>query len=233
MLRTIGHDDTLSADGPRRARDPVMPTYLGTAVSAGQMPLSSHRLSLCQEVGMSGISAGVRRHRRCPDGNVPRVSSVPICGVRSGRSIPWAVGHIGRHRGPAHRGWVVLRRHGRRIQLPGPSSNDRSPVNLATPVNMADGMAHQSAIVRLGRRPHRGAQPDPSSSRVLAFGQLREQLRPSMPSTRQMPVPAYSTQVSGAGSLYGPTRPRSATGSAPDPSALPNTTLRSRPSVAR
>ena len=32
----------------------------------------------------------------------------------------------------------------------GPSTDDRSPVNLATPVDMADGMANQSAVVRLG-----------------------------------------------------------------------------------
>ena len=32
----------------------------------------------------------------------------------------------------------------------GPSTDDRSPVNLATPIDMANGMANQSAVVRLG-----------------------------------------------------------------------------------
>src|ERR1700730_16141520 len=35
-------------------------------------------------------------------------------------------------------------------KLFGPSRNDTSPVNLSTQVDMAQGLAHQSAIVRLG-----------------------------------------------------------------------------------
>ena len=80
--------------------------------------------------------------------------------------------------------------------LPGPSTSDTSPVNLATPVNMANGMAHQSAIVRSGD----------ARIEVLSPTLLRLEYSPSgnfenSPTVnainRQMPVPAYTTQVSG------------------------------------
>ena len=71
---------------------------------------------------------------------------------------------------------------GRDPVQPRPPRTATSPVNLATPVDMADGLAHPSAIVRVGRRPDRGAQPDAAAPRVLTLGALREQPRPSTPS---------------------------------------------------
>ena len=76
-----------------------------------------------------------------------------------------------------------------------PSGSDRSPVNLATPVDMAAGMAHESAIVRSGH----------ARIEVLSPTLLRLEYSPSgdfvnVPSVnalnRRMPVPSYSTGVS-------------------------------------
>ncbi len=79
-----------------------------------------------------------------------------------------------------------------------PSQAATSPVNLATPVDMANGTAHQSAIVRSGH-----AQ-DPKSSDPTPC--LRLEYSPSgdfenSPTVnavnRRMPVPSYSARVSG------------------------------------
>jgi hypothetical protein len=76
----------------------------------------------------------------------------------------------------------------------GPSTGDASPVNLATPVDMADGMAHQSAIVRSGD----------ARIEVLSPTLLRLEYSPSAtfenePTVnalnRRMPVPSYSVHI--------------------------------------
>ena len=78
----------------------------------------------------------------------------------------------------------------------GASRSDTSPVNLATPVDMADGMAHQSAIVRSGD----------ARIEVLSSTLFRLEYSPSgrfedSPTVnainRRMPVPAFRTGVSG------------------------------------
>jgi hypothetical protein len=78
----------------------------------------------------------------------------------------------------------------------GPSTSDASPVNLATPVDMADGMAHQSAIVRSGD----------ARIEVLSPTLLRLEYSPSgtfenKPTVnalnRRMPVPPYTVHIAG------------------------------------
>ncbi len=78
----------------------------------------------------------------------------------------------------------------------GPSSGDTSPVNLSTPVDMADGVAHGSAVVRVGH----------ARIEVLGPTLLRLEYSPSdtfenRPTVnvvnRRMPVPAFSSRVSG------------------------------------
>jgi len=77
----------------------------------------------------------------------------------------------------------------------GASHDDTSPVNLSTPVDMADGMAHRSAIVHSGK----------ARIEVLSPTLLRLEYSPSgnfenSPTVnaidRRMPVPRYSARVS-------------------------------------
>ncbi len=77
----------------------------------------------------------------------------------------------------------------------GASDSDRSPVNLATPVDMADGLAHSSAIVRSGDA--RIEVLSPTLLRLEYSPSGRFENSPTVNVTnRQMPVPPYSTQVS-------------------------------------
>jgi len=77
-----------------------------------------------------------------------------------------------------------------------PSSDDTSPVNLATPVDLADGLANHAAIVQLGD----------ARIEVLSPTLLRLEYSPSAnfedsPTVnaidRRMPVPRYSDRVTG------------------------------------
>ena len=87
----------------------------------------------------------------------------------------------------------------------GASHDDTSPVNLSTPVDMADGMAHLSAIVRSGE----------ARIEVLSPTLLRLEYSPSgnfenSPTVnaidRRMPVPRYNARVS-ARLAHGPDQP--------------------------
>ena len=79
---------------------------------------------------------------------------------------------------------------------PGPSPSDTAPVNLSTPIDLANGMAHQSAIVRSG-----GARIEVISPTLLRLEYSPSGRFEDLPTVnaidRRRPVPTYSAQVSG------------------------------------
>ena len=79
---------------------------------------------------------------------------------------------------------------------PAPARTDRSPVNLATPVDMADGLAHPSAIVRSGDA--RIEVLSPTLLRLEYSPSGRFENSPTVNAIdRRMPVPPYSARVAG------------------------------------
>jgi hypothetical protein len=78
---------------------------------------------------------------------------------------------------------------------PGPSRGVASPVNLSTPVDMAGGLAHPSAIVRLGRARIEVLSPTLLRLEYSPTGHFENS--PTVNAlTRRMPVPAYTAAVS-------------------------------------
>ncbi|HXX90628.1 MAG TPA: TIM-barrel domain-containing protein [Acidimicrobiales bacterium] len=78
----------------------------------------------------------------------------------------------------------------------GPSSNDTSPVDLSTPVNMDDGLARQSAIVRVGEGRIEVLSPTLLRLEYSPAGNFEDS--PTVNAiNRRMPVPRYSARVSG------------------------------------
>jgi len=77
----------------------------------------------------------------------------------------------------------------------GASQSDTSPVNLSTPVDMADGMAHPSAIVRSGRARIEVLSPTLLRLEYSPSGTFED--RPTVNAIdRRMPVPDYHAGVS-------------------------------------
>jgi hypothetical protein len=78
----------------------------------------------------------------------------------------------------------------------GPSTSDASPVDLATPVDMADGVAHRSAIVRSGDARIEVLSPTLLRLEYSPSGTFEN--RPTVNAlNRRMPVPRYTDRVSG------------------------------------
>ncbi len=76
------------------------------------------------------------------------------------------------------------------------SPGDTSPVNLSTPVDMGDGVAHQSAVVHAG--PARFEVLSPTLIRLEYSPSGRFENRPTVNALdRRLPVPSYRTRVSG------------------------------------
>jgi alpha-glucosidase (family GH31 glycosyl hydrolase) len=79
---------------------------------------------------------------------------------------------------------------------PGASTSDTSPVDLATPVDMADGMAHRSAIVRSGDARIEVLSPTLLRLEYSPSGTFEN--RPTVNAlNRRMPVPPYTVHRAG------------------------------------
>ena len=76
----------------------------------------------------------------------------------------------------------------------GTATSDGSPVNLATPVDMSDGMAHQSAIVRAGDARIEVLSPTLLRLEYSPTGNFENNPTVNV-LDRQMPVPPYRAQV--------------------------------------
>ena len=138
--------------------------------------------------------------RRCSDGVPLGATSAAVTALRHAGTILLVAGRrcedgsMAGDRRAAPRGWHETTRttrarargaggHRRRSQPPASrgrqptaaASRDTSPVDLATPIDMAAGMAHRSAIVHVGDVRVEVLSSEPAPSRVLAVAALREQ----------------------------------------------------------
>jgi hypothetical protein len=79
---------------------------------------------------------------------------------------------------------------------PGPARIDASPVNLSAPIDLAEGMAHRSAIVRSG-----GARIEVISSTLFRLEYSPTGRFENLPTVnavdRRRPVPSYRAPVTG------------------------------------
>jgi hypothetical protein len=80
--------------------------------------------------------------------------------------------------------------------LPAPARSASSPVDLATPVDMADGMAHRSAIVREGNARFEVLGPTLLRLEYSPKGNFENSPTETVVN-RSMPVPGYRARVSG------------------------------------
>ncbi len=80
---------------------------------------------------------------------------------------------------------------------PGAAAGDRSPVDLATPVTMADGQAHGSAIVRAGDARIEVLSPTVLRLEYSPTGRFEDRPTANV-IDRRTPVPPYRTARSGA-----------------------------------